>query len=226
VEDSQPLPRCRGVACKPIMRPGAVATFLTIDVVLVLTPGPDWAYVIAVGLRDRIVVPAVAGIVAGYAALTVLVAGGLAVLIVASPGALTAMTLVGAAYLIWLGVSVLSRLSDPGSPARAPRAAGVSGVVARGAATSGLNPKALLLFVAVLPQFVTRRGGLPLAAQIGVLGAIHTVICAVVYLALGTLARNALVGRPTAARAVARASGVAMIGLGVLLLVERTLASA
>ncbi len=71
------------------MRPGAVAAFLTIDVVLVLTPGPDWAYVIAVGLRDRIVLPAVAGIVAGYVALTGAVAAGLAVLIVTSPGALT-----------------------------------------------------------------------------------------------------------------------------------------
>lgn len=204
------------------MRPGAVATFLTIDVVLVLTPGPDWAYVIAVGLREGIVLPAVAGIVAGYVALTVAVAAGLAVLIVTSPGALTAVTLVGAAYLIWLGASVVSRLSD--SRSTAPMAGGgLLGVVARGAATSGLNPKALLLFVAVLPQFVDRHGGVPVAAQIGVLGAIHTANCAVAYLGLGTVARNTLVSRPSAAHAVTRASGVAMIVLGVLLLVERAL---
>ena len=203
------------------MRPGAVAAFLTIDVVLVLTPGPDWAYVIAVGLRDRIVLPAVAGIVAGYMVLTVAVAAGLAVLIVTSPGALTAVTLVGAAYLIWLGVSVVSRLSESGPTA--PGAAGVLGVVARGAATSGLNPKALLLFVAVLPQFVDRHSGVPVAAQIAVLGAIHTANCAVAYLGLGTLARNALVRRPSAAYAVTRVSGVAMIVLGGLLVVERAL---
>ena len=203
------------------MRPGAVAAFLTIDVVLVLTPGPDWAYVIAVGLRDRIVLPAVAGIVAGYMVLTIAVAAGLAVLIVTSPGALTAVTLVGAAYLIWLGVSVVSRLSESGPTA--PGAPGVLGVVARGAATSGLNPKALLLFVAVLPQFVDRHGGVPVAAQIAVLGAIHTANCAVAYLGLGTLARNALVRHPSAAYAVTRVSGVAMIVLGGLLVVERAL---
>lgn len=205
------------------MRPGAVAAFLTIDVVLVLTPGPDWAYVIAVGLRDRIVLPAVAGIVAGYMVLTVAVAAGLAVLIVTSPGALTAVTLVGGAYLIWLGVSVVSRLSEAGPTAPVPGAAGVLGVVARGAATSGLNPKALLLFVAVLPQFVDRHGGVPVGAQIAVLGAIHTANCAVAYLGLGTFARNALVRHPSAAYAVTRASGVAMIVLGGLLVVERAL---
>ena len=202
-----------------------MAAFLTIDVVLVLTPGPDWAYVIAVGMRDRVVVPAVVGIVAGYAALTVLVAGGLAVVIASSSGALTAMTLLGGAYLIWLGASVLSRSSEAGSSSRVPRKASGLGVVARGAATSGFNPKALLLFVAVLPQFIDRRGGLPVATQIGVLGAIHTANCAVAYLALGTLARNTLGRRPAAAFAITRASGVAMIVLGVLLVLERVLAS-
>ena len=59
---------------------------------------------------------------------------------------------------------------------------------ARGAGVSGLNPKALLLFVAVLPQFVDRHSGVPVAAQIAVLGAIHTANCAVAYLGPGTLA--------------------------------------
>lgn len=211
------------------MRPGALAAFLTIDVVLVLTPGPDWAYVIAVGLRDRVVAPAVAGLVVGYAALTIVVAGGLAAVIAASPRALIAMTLVGAAYLLWLGVSVLSAPSEPGSPAPAPgapaRLPSAVGVVTRGAATSGLNPKALLLFLAVMPQFVDRHGGLPVAVQVAVLGAIHMANCGAAYLALGTLARNTLASRPAAACAVTRASGVAMIVLGVLLLVERAVTS-
>src|SRR4051794_14358161 len=101
------------------MKTSSVAAFMTIDVLLVLTPGPDWAYVVAVGLRDRVVVPAVAGLVAGYAAMTVLVAGSLAVLITTRPGALTALTLVGGAYLIWLGVSVVSRPAE-GDAAAAP----------------------------------------------------------------------------------------------------------
>jgi threonine/homoserine/homoserine lactone efflux protein len=198
---------------------------MTIDLLLVLTPGPDWAYVIAVGLRDRWVLQAVAGLVAGYAGLTVLVAAGLAVLITTSPGALTAVTLIGGAYLIWLGASVLSRPTEAEGAGRAPRPTSRTRVAARGAATSGLNPKGLLLFVAVLPQFVDRHGGLPVAVQIGVLGTIHMGNCAAAYLAVGTLARNTLTGRPSAAHAVTRAAGAAMIVLGALLVLERAFAS-
>src|ERR1700757_3876011 len=140
------------------MKPELLATFMTIDVLLVLTPGPDWAYVLAVGARNQGVLPAVAGLVAGYAALTLLVAAGLAVLITTNPGALTAVTLIGGAYLIWLGAGIVSRPAE--SPIAPPgsRPVSTARVAARGAATSGLNPKGLLLFVAVLPQFVDRRG--------------------------------------------------------------------
>jgi threonine/homoserine/homoserine lactone efflux protein len=205
------------------MKPSLVVTFATIDVLLVLTPGPDWAYVVAVGLREQMVLPAVAGLVAGYATLTGLVAAGLAVLITTSPGALTAVTLLGGAYLIWLGASVLSRPGEDETFSPSPRAASSVRVAARGAATSGLNPKGLLLFVAVLPQFVDRHGEVPIAVQIGVLGAIHMGNCAVAYLGVGTLARNLLTKRPTAAHAVTRAAGAAMIVLGALLLLERAL---
>jgi threonine/homoserine/homoserine lactone efflux protein len=198
---------------------------MTIDLLLVLTPGPDWAYVIAVGLRDRWVLQAVAGLVAGYAGLTVLVAAGLAVLITTSPGALTSVTLVGGTYLIWLGASVLSRPTEHERSERAAHPTSKTRVAARGAATSGLNPKGLLLFVAVLPQFVDHHGGLPVAVQIGVLGAIHMTNCGAAYLGVGTLARNALTGRPTAAHAVTRAAGAAMIVLGALLVLERAVAS-
>jgi threonine/homoserine/homoserine lactone efflux protein len=209
------------------MKPSLVAAFTTIDVLLVLTPGPDWAYVVAVGLRDQMVLPAVAGLVAGYAALTALVAAGLAVLITTNPGALTAVTLVGGAYLVWLGASVLSRPAEveaegEGDAVTLARPTTVH-VAARGAATSGLNPKGLLLFVAVLPQFVNRHGGVPIAAQIGVLGAIHMANCTVAYAGVGTLARNLLATRPAMARTITRAAGAAMIILGALLLLERAL---
>jgi threonine/homoserine/homoserine lactone efflux protein len=182
--------------------------------------------VVAVGLRDQMVLPAVAGLVAGYAPLTALVAAGLAVLITTSPEALTAVTLIGGAYLIWLGSSVLSRpaaAEAEASPSPSRSASSVR-VAARGAATSGLNPKGLLLFVAVLPQFVDRHGGAPVAAQIGVLGVIHMGNCAVAYLGVGTLARNLLTKRPTAAQTMTRAAGAAMIALGALLLLGQALA--
>jgi threonine/homoserine/homoserine lactone efflux protein len=163
--------------------------------------------------------------VAGYVTLTVLVAAGVAVVITTSPGALTAVTLAGGAYLIWLGASVVSRPAKADRVARPPGPVSTLRVAARGATTSGLNPKGLLLFVAVLPQFVDRGGGVPVAVQLGVLGAIHASNCGVGYLAIGTLARNLLGARPTAAQTATRAAGVAMIVLGALLLLERALAS-
>jgi threonine/homoserine/homoserine lactone efflux protein len=65
---------------------------------------------------------------------------------------------------------------------------------------------------------------LPVPTQIGVLGAIHVTNCAVAYLALGILARNLFAGSPRAAQTVTRAAGAAMIGLGMLLLLERAVA--
>lgn len=205
------------------MRASAVITFLAVDALLVLTPGPDWAYVIAVGLGDRALIPAVAGLVAGYALLTALVAAGLGVLITTMPGALTTVTLVGGTYLLWLGALLALRTHAGAADATAPRPSSAAAVALRGLGTSGLNPKGLLLFVAVLPQFVDRRGSWPAALQIVILGAAHMTNCAVGYVSLGSLARNVLGARPAIIHALTRAAGGVMIVLGTLLLAERAL---
>jgi threonine/homoserine/homoserine lactone efflux protein len=62
---------------------------------LVLVPGADWAYAIAAGLRDQSVLPAVAGLLAGYAGLTAVVAAGVAAVIASSPLVLTVLTTQG-----------------------------------------------------------------------------------------------------------------------------------
>ena len=64
--------------------------------------------------------------------------------------------------------------------------------VAKGAGVSGLNPKALLLFVAFLPQFLTHGAAWPFAAQIALLGVVHTANCAVVYTSVGATAGRVL----------------------------------
>jgi threonine/homoserine/homoserine lactone efflux protein len=86
---------------------------------------------------------------------------------------------------------------------------------------SGLNPKGLLIFLALLPQFTTPHGRWPVAAQISLLGLVFTITCAVFYFALGAFARTVLRARPTAARAVSRVSGAAMILIGFTLLADR-----
>jgi threonine/homoserine/homoserine lactone efflux protein len=86
---------------------------------------------------------------------------------------------------------------------------------------SGLNPKGLLLYVALLPQFARPGAAWPIAAQIGLLGVLHMSDCAVVYSAVGTLARGLLRDRLAAARVLTLTSGVAMFVVGAALLIER-----
>ncbi|MFI9425665.1 LysE family translocator [Streptomyces achromogenes] len=228
------------------MDSGLLFSFLAVDLLLVCVPGADWAYVITTALRGGRVPRAVAGLVCGYALHTALAAAGLAVLVAGSPALLTAVTVAGAGYLLWLGWGVVRRPAVPGSsgPASAETAPGASGPASaepvpgataaapvavadrrpflRGATISGLNPKGLLLYLSVLPQFLTLRGAhLPVPAQTAVLGLLHMACCAAVYLTVGALARALLAARPAAARAVTRTSGAAMLGIGAFLLVER-----
>ncbi|MBD0424839.1 LysE family translocator [Streptomyces sp. TRM S81-3] len=209
------------------MDSGTLLSFLALDLLLVCVPGADWAYAISAGLRDRAVTWAVGGLVTGYALHTVLAAAGLAVLVAGSPALLTALTVVGAAYLVWLGWGVLRRPGTPGAAGETGAVEGRTGsrgrVFLRGATISGLNPKGLLLYLSVLPQFlVTGSGaGLPVPAQTVVLGLLHMACCAAVYLTVGLAARAVLGARPAAARAVTRTSGAAMLGIGALLLVQR-----
>ncbi|MCX4418554.1 LysE family translocator [Streptomyces mirabilis] len=194
-----------------------VAAFLAVDLLLVFTPGADWAYAITAGLRDRSVVPAVAGLIAGYTALAV---AGLVVIVAKSATVLTALTVAGAAYLMWLGWGVLSRPSVLGASTKAMPSSRRQ-IMLKGAGISGLNPKALILYFSLFPQFIDPGAGWPVAAQTGLLGALHMTACAVVYLVVGVLARTVLKTRPSAARAVTRASGAMMIVIGGFLLVER-----
>ncbi|MEU0220107.1 LysE family translocator [Streptomyces sp. NPDC006265] len=200
-----------------------LAAFLAVDLLLIFTPGADWAYAITAGLRDRSVVPAVTGLVAGYAGYTLLAVAGLVVIVASSGTLLTALTMAGAGYLVWLGWGVLRQ---PATLTASAAEVGTEGssrlrVMLRGIGISGLNPKALLLYFSLFPQFIDPAGAWPVAGQTGLLGSLHMTACAVVYLTVGVLARTALRTRPSAARAVTRVSGAMMIVIGGFLLVER-----
>ena len=204
-----------------VMAVGTVAAFWAVSFLFVLTPGADWAYAIAAGLRHRTVVPAVGGMLSGHLAMTAVVATGVAALVARSPLVLTALTAVGAAYLVWLGIAMLVKPSAlPQAGAEQAPESWVRQAV-KGLGTSGLNPKVLLLFLALLPQFTDTDARWPLAVQIVLLGVVHTVSCAVVYTGVGTGARVVLRTRPAAARVVTWISGAAMIGIGAVLLIQR-----
>jgi threonine/homoserine/homoserine lactone efflux protein len=81
-----------------------------------------------------------------------------------------------------------------------------------------------LLFLALLPQFTNPNASWPVTVQILVLGLVHVASCAVIYTGVGTGARRVLRARPTAARALTRSSGAAMIVIGIVLLIEQLIA--
>ena len=201
----------------------SIAAFWAVAALLIAVPGADWAYVIGTVLSGRPVIVAVSGIVIGYAAITIVVVAGVGTLVARSPAALAALTLAGGLYLLWLGARTFLRPAGH-APARGAAAGTDRATLVKGIGVSGLNPKGLLVFLAVLPQFATPRGTWPLAVQLGVLGLVFTLTCAVFYLSVGSFARSILDGRPAVARVVSRVSGAAMIILGMLLVAEHLLA--
>ncbi len=117
-----------------------------------------------------------------------------------------------------------SRASSPAEPpARTSRPSSPANrlTLVRGMGVSALNPKGLLLFLALLPQFTSPRWSWPVAVQLGFLGLVFMVTCAAFYLGLGSFAGKVLHARPAAAGAVTRFSGAAMMVIGALLLAER-----
>ena len=203
------------------MAVSSVLSFWLVAALLIAVPGPDWAFAISAGLR-RHVAPAVCGIVLGYLAMTAIVAGGLGFLIAASPVALTVLTALGGGYLIWLGVGIMRHPAVVGSEQDAAIARRAT--ILRGMAVSGLNPKGLLIFVALLPQFSEPDAAWPTPIQLVVLGMTFVLTCAVVYLCVAGAAQRVLDSRPTVARVVSRLSGASMVVLGGILLVEHATA--
>ena len=152
-----------------------IALFIAAGLLLNLTPGPDVLYIVGHGLRGGWRGGAVAalGITAGcfvhIAAATI----GLSALIAASAAAFTVLKWIGAAYLVYVGASILlarTRSDSPGGPegpapvsgsasnvAMAEQASGGASlrkVFFQGFWTNALNPKVALFFLAFLPQFI------------------------------------------------------------------------
>ncbi|HTZ26827.1 MAG TPA: LysE family transporter [Streptosporangiaceae bacterium] len=239
------------------MAAGSVVTFWVVALILIMVPGADWAFVLGASLRARSVVPAVSGLVLGYAGITLVVAAGVGAIVGRSPALLAGITVVGGCYLIWHGATTLARPVAAGVPARTAASTGTAApanpataaaartatppaaraatppaartatppatgraVLVRGMGVSALNPKGLLVFLALLPQFTNPRWSWPLTAQLALLGLVFAASCGAFYLGLGSAARKILSARPAAARAVTRVSGAAMFVIGALLLVR------
>lgn len=202
---------------------GTAGAFWAVSFLFVITPGADWAYAMSAGLRYRTVLPAIGGLLAGHLAATVVVAAGVAAILSSSPVLMTALTVSGAAYLVWLGVGLLTADAATFVATDATPEVSWAQQAVAGFGVSGLNPKVILLFLALLPQFVDAGASWPVPAQIFALGLVHMASCAVVYSVVGVGARRLLGARPAAARTASRMSGVAMMAIGGLIVAEQLL---
>ncbi len=91
----------------------------------------------------------------------------------------------------------------------------------KGLLTSGTNPKALLLYVALIPQFLDAGSPVPMVLQTTIFGLGHFLVSILVYFAVAKAAQLLLGSRPTAARIVTLCSGIIMIAISALLLCEQ-----
>lgn len=152
----------------------AVFLFLTAALSLNVTPGPDMLYVMSRSLSQgrRAGIASALGIAAGCGVHTLAVAFGLAALLQAVPIVYDVIRIAGAAYLIVLGIRIVTRRSSgydliSGIPLTGRQ------LFRQGFLTNLLNPKVAIFFLAFLPQFVNTSQ--PVAIQILLLGALFNV---------------------------------------------------
>jgi threonine/homoserine/homoserine lactone efflux protein len=191
--------------------------FLAISAVVVVTPGVDMALVTKNALlHGRRAARATAlGVNAGIFIWTVAAALGLAAVIAASSAAFTAIKLLGALYLVYLGLRAVLGSAEPTTiPAR-------GNAFRQGLASNLLNPKIAVFFTSLLPQFVDAGHARPQdLLLLGVLFNGMGVAWLLTYAELSARARDVL-GRPRVKRTLDRLSGIALVALGVRLAAER-----
>jgi threonine/homoserine/homoserine lactone efflux protein len=207
-----------------------LALFFAAALVLAVTPGPGIFYVaartLAGGRREGIA----SSFGTGLGGMAHVLAGsvGVSAIVLASAELFTALKLVGAAYLVWIGIrtiraarqdAVTVLAGGPRTPPVGPRRAFREGVL-----VEALNPKTAAFFLAFIPQFVDPATG-SVAVQFAVLGfvsvALNTLADVVVAYLAGAI-REGAAARPGVIRRLREASGASMIALGVgLALVRR-----
>lgn len=204
------------------MSSSSFAAFWAVSFLFVITPGVDWAYAISAGMRGRVVVPAVTGLLLGHLTATVIVAVGVGSFVARNPTTLAVLTTAGALYLLWLGINMLIRPPQP-RVGETQESDSWARWTVKGAGVSGLNPKVFLLFLALLPQFTDPAASWSVPVQIVALGLVHIFSCGVVYLLVGFGSQTLLRTRPRAAQIVSRISGAAMTAIAVLLFAEQVI---
>lgn len=198
-----------------------VAFLLTVSA-LVLSPGPDTIIILryTISSGPRVGLMAVAGVQTGLVVHTLLAVFGISVLIAASPILFKAVAVIGAIYIAWIGVQGfrdggmldISGNKPAVSAAKAYRDAILCNV---------LNPKVILMFLALLPNFIdTERGNVP--GQMITLGLGLIIINSMwqAPLALAAEAIRRWLMNPLAYKLVTRGSGILLLIIALMMVYE------
>jgi threonine/homoserine/homoserine lactone efflux protein len=194
------------------------SAFVLIETVLCLTPGPAVLLVLSQALTRGTAKTlwSILGILTANTVYFVLSATGIGAILLASYDLFFAIKWLGAAYLVWLGVSAfigksktLSVRRGAASPAPGRR------LFFNGFILQMSNPKALLFFTALLPQFIDPKWAI--VPQVAILAVTSVVIEFVVQLFYAVLAGRAvlLASQPRYARIAERISGSLLISAGI-----------
>jgi threonine/homoserine/homoserine lactone efflux protein len=192
--------------------------FSAMEVVLCFTPGPAVLLVVSQsmqrGLRPSL--RGALGILTGNAIYFALSAAGLGAILIASRTLFEVLRWFGAGYLVVIGARMILR---PASASNAPPTRRALGTFAQGLLTQLANPKAIVFFTALLPQFIDPHG--PVTLQFVILGILSTVI---EFPVLATYAFAADRGRAAYSRhapLIERLAGACLIAAGAKLAMTR-----
>lgn len=191
---------------------------------IILLPGLDMACVLGctLGGGRRAGLASIAGIVTGAVAHVAIAGLGVAAILLVMPALFNALLVAGAAYVAWIGVSLVQSgvLFDTGDGGAA--AVALPTAYRRGMLTNLLNPKAYAFMLAIFPQFVRPEWG-PVWGQAAVLGGIIVATQFSVYGAVVLAAargRTWLAARPRALAAVGRGVGVLLLAVALYSAIE------
>jgi threonine/homoserine/homoserine lactone efflux protein len=192
--------------------------FSLASVVLIAVPGPSVLFVIgrslALGWKGGVLT--VLGNACGQFLQVAAVALGIGILVAQSVILFSAVKFAGAAYLVYLGIQAIRHRRNHAVPTKGRAPVSPWRLMGQGAVVGATNPKSVVFFVAVLPQFVDYpSGAIPL--QLGLLGAVFLLIAIISdslwAVAAGT-ARAWFARSQRRVSAVEATGGVLMIGLG------------
>jgi len=139
-----------------IPSPETLETFAVASAALILLPGPNLIYIVARGIAQgrRAAYASALGVEVGTLVHITAAALGVSVILARSATAFTTVKLLGAAYLIYLGVKAFRGEDEIGVGDEEPAAASHTRLFGRGIVVNVLNPKVAIFFLAFFPQFV------------------------------------------------------------------------